>query len=101
MHAAVVARHALSSELAKSVGRGELAVFFQPIIGIGKRESTASRRWYGGSTRLRGLLAPDDFIPLAEESGTILTLGRWMLLEKACRQVAAWSATGRYRATAC
>jgi EAL domain-containing protein (putative c-di-GMP-specific phosphodiesterase class I) len=39
----------------------------------------------------RGLLPPDDFIPLAEQTGLILSLGDWVL-ETACRQIAAWTA---------
>jgi diguanylate cyclase (GGDEF)-like protein len=89
MHAAIVARHALSAELSKSLGRGELAVFYQPIVALatGALEGVeALVRWRHPT---RGLVLPDEFIPLAEENGTILALGRHVL-EEACRQVVAW-----------
>jgi diguanylate cyclase (GGDEF)-like protein len=93
MHAAIVARHALSAELSRSLGRGELAVFYQPIVALdtGKLEGVeALVRWIHPT---RGMVSPDEFIPLAEENGTILALGRWVL-EEACRQVVAWKGFG-------
>ena len=93
MHAAIVERHALSAELSKSLGRGELVVFYQPIVELatGALEGVeALVRWRHPT---RGLVSPDEFIPLAEENGTILALGRWVL-EEACRQVAAWKGFG-------
>jgi diguanylate cyclase (GGDEF)-like protein len=93
MHAAIVARHALSAELSKSLGRGELAVFYQPIVALdtGELEGVeALVRWIHPT---RGMVSPDEFIPLAEENGTILALGRWVL-EEACRQVVAWKGFG-------
>jgi diguanylate cyclase (GGDEF)-like protein len=93
MHAAIVARHALSAELSKSLGRGELAVFYQPIVAIatGALEGVeALVRWRHPT---RGLILPDDFIPLAEENGAILALGTYVL-EEACHQVVAWKHLG-------
>src|SRR5262249_10517095 len=93
MHAAIVERHALSAELSRSLGRGELAVFYQPIVALatGALEGVeALVRW---SHPTRGMVPPDEFIPLAEENGAILTLGRWVL-EEACRQVAEWTSLG-------
>jgi diguanylate cyclase (GGDEF)-like protein len=89
MHAAIIERHALSSELSRGVGRGELLVNYQPIVTLetGKIHGVeALVRWRHPT---RGIVGPDDFIPLAEESGTILALGRWMLTE-ACREVQSW-----------
>lgn len=93
MHAAIVARHALSAELSKSLGRGELVVYYQPIVALasGALEGVeALVRWRHPT---RGLVLPDEFIPLAEENGTILPLGRYVL-EEACRQVVKWKGIG-------
>ena len=87
VHAAIVARHALSSELGKAVGRGELRVLYQPIIALGTLSIVgveALVRWWHPT---RGLVGPDEFIGLAEESGSILALGR-VVLEESCREIA-------------
>jgi diguanylate cyclase (GGDEF)-like protein len=89
LHAAIIERHALSSELSRGVGRGELLVYYQPIVTLdtGRIHGVeALVRWRHPT---RGIVGPDEFIPLAEETGTILALGRWVLTE-ACREVASW-----------
>jgi diguanylate cyclase (GGDEF)-like protein len=89
MHAAIVARHALSTELSRGIADGEIDVFYQPII------SLATGAWYGAEALARwrhptrGVIMPDEFIPLAEESGAIVALGRAVLFES-CREAAAW-----------
>ena len=93
MHAAIVARHALSAELTKSLGRGEFAVFYQPILTLATGALTGVEALVRWRHPTRGLVTPDAFIPLAEENGTILALGRWVL-EESCRQVAAWRGFG-------
>ncbi len=93
IHAAIVARHQLSAELGRSLGQGELSVFYQPILALesGALEGVeALVRW---RHPVRGLVGPDEFIPLAEENGTIVALGRWVL-EQACRQAVAWQSFG-------
>ena len=100
MHAAIVARHELSAELSRSLGRGELG----RLLPADRRLATGARstgvealvRW---RHPVRGLLGPSEFIPLAEETGMILALGRWVL-DEACRQAAAWSAPTPSRAAA-
>ena len=90
MHAAIVARHALSAELSRSLGRGELVVYFQPIVGIRGQIITgfeALVRWHHPT---RGLINPAEFIPLAEENGLITALGGFVL-EEACRQASRWA----------
>ena len=57
------------------------------------RASSASRPSCGGTTRRSGRVEPDEFIPILERTGQIRAVGRWVLLE-ACRQMAAWHATG-------
>jgi diguanylate cyclase (GGDEF)-like protein len=89
MHAAIVERHALSAELSRSLGRGELVVYFQPIVALGTSRVTgfeALARWRHPT---RGLVSPAEFIPLAEETGVIRALGRYVL-EEACTQAARW-----------
>jgi diguanylate cyclase (GGDEF)-like protein len=90
MHAAIVERHALSAELSRSLGQGELAVFYQPIVSLPAARVTGMEALVRWQHPVRGLIGPNDFVHLAEETGMILQLGRWVLSE-ACRQAAAWS----------
>src|SRR4029077_10078464 len=79
-------------ELRDAVDNRELLVQYQPIVEIGTGLPTgfeALVRWQHPS---RGVLAPDDFIPIAEASGLIVPLGRWVL-NQACRDLAKWTRT--------
>ncbi len=88
MHTAIVARHELSAELARGIARNELVVYHQPIVDLATGRATgleALVRWQHPS---RGLVQPDDFIGLSEETGSILALGRYVM-ERAEREVGA------------
>jgi diguanylate cyclase (GGDEF)-like protein len=91
MHAALVARHSLSAELSRSLGRGELAVYFQPIVRLADRKLAGVEALVRWRHPTRGLILPGEFIALAEETGLILALGRWVLAE-ACMRFGAWQA---------
>lgn len=90
-----VNRARLESALQRAVERGELLLYYQPKVRLrtGLLDSAeALMRW--GSAKL-GLISPSLFIPLAEETGEIVNLGRWAIAET-CRQAALWDAvTGR------
>ncbi len=86
-----VHEHALRErELRQAVAEGQFVLHYQPQVDQGGtlRGAEALIRWQHPS---RGLVPPDDFIGLAEETGLILPLGRWAL-ETACRQLALWAA---------
>jgi len=83
----------LEVDLAGAVGGGQLVLHYQPTVRLcdgGPAAVEALVRWQ--HPRL-GLLAPDRFIAVAEQSGHIAALGSWVLAE-ACRQLAAWHAEG-------
>ena len=90
---AALRRFALASRLAGAISRGELTLHYQPKVAL----STGEIAGFEGLVRWNepelGLLAPGEFIPIAEESGLIAPLSDWVVRE-ACRQIAAWREAG-------
>ncbi|GLC27943.1 EAL domain-containing protein [Roseisolibacter agri] len=91
MHAEAVARLALEADLRAALEREELAISYQPIVTL--QDATvigveALVRWEHPT---RGSMKPADFVPVAEETGLITSIGAWVMQE-ACRRVAGWNA---------
>ena len=85
------ARLALTAELRKAIGAGELTLVYQPVVALQDGRSTgveALARWPHPT---RGLVPPADFIPVAERSGLIKPLADWVL-DRAIARSLAWSA---------
>jgi diguanylate cyclase (GGDEF)-like protein/PAS domain S-box-containing protein len=88
MHADVVRRLEIVSDLQRAIGNGELTLQYQPIVELGTSRVTGAEalvRWRRGDQAV----APREFLGAAEESGLIVPLGEWVLRE-ACAQGAAW-----------
>jgi diguanylate cyclase (GGDEF)-like protein/PAS domain S-box-containing protein len=81
-------KRALQHDLLSAIARNELELYYQPQALIGGEITgfEALVRWHHPS---RGMISPGTFIPLAEQSGLILSLGEWILRE-ACREAASW-----------
>jgi diguanylate cyclase (GGDEF)-like protein/PAS domain S-box-containing protein len=86
MHRFVMARLQLETDLRRAVERGQLRVHYQPFVDLASQEVTgfeALVRWHHPR---RGLLPPDEFLSVAEETGLIVPIGRFVLME-GCRQI--------------
>ena len=90
MHVATEERLQLKSDLAQAVRAGDqFELFYQPLVALDAGSVVgleALLRWNHPS---RGRLEPEEFLPLAEETGAIVPIGRWVL-EESCRQGRAW-----------
>jgi diguanylate cyclase (GGDEF)-like protein len=88
-HVAVLKRFELSTDLRRAIEHGEFVLHYQPIVTL--REGTitgveALIRWIRQDGRM---VSPADFIPVAEQTGLIVPIDRWVMKE-ACRQARAW-----------
>ncbi len=89
MHAEVMARHQLRLDLEHALTEDQLHVVYQPIVSLESGEVTGAEALVRWNHPTRGPIGPDEFIPLAEETGLIVPLGRFVLNE-ACAQMMAW-----------
>lgn len=89
MDAMVRARRALETDLETALPRQEFELDFQPIMNIAYGEIVGAEALMRWRSPVRGLVPPDEFIPVAEEIGLIVPLGEWAL-RKACTVAAGW-----------
>jgi EAL domain-containing protein (putative c-di-GMP-specific phosphodiesterase class I) len=89
MRARAVTRLQVENELRRALDREELQLYYQPIHGLGDDRISGCEALVRWEHPERGLVGPDQFIPVAEESGLIIPLGAWVL-QRACRQLARW-----------
>jgi diguanylate cyclase (GGDEF)-like protein len=82
-------RMSLEADLRKAVERGEFSLHFQPRLSLKDMQVEAVEALLRWTHPLRGLVPPDEFIPVAEQSGLIIEIGDWVLRE-ACAQAARW-----------
>lgn len=89
MDARMQARRALELDLRKALALGEFEVFYQPLVNLATNKVSCFEALLRWRHPQRGMVMPDDFIPLAEEIGLIGSLGAWVL-KKACTEAAGW-----------
>lgn len=90
MNHALLKRMEIESHLRHALDSAELQVVYQPIVDTASRDIVgveALLRWHSEAL---GEIEPDQFIPIAEQTGIIVPIGKWVM-ETACRQVAEWN----------
>ncbi len=93
MNEKVVERQSLEEGLRRALERGEFLLHYQPKVNLNTGEITSVEALIRWQRPDRGLVPPGQFVPVAEDSGLILPIGRWVLRE-ACRQARAWQDAG-------
>jgi diguanylate cyclase (GGDEF)-like protein/PAS domain S-box-containing protein len=89
MRARALLRLEVEQDLRRGIERQELALYYQPVVALGSGEITGLEALVRWEHPERGKLDPGEFIAVAEESGLIEPIGRWVQ-ETACRQILAW-----------
>ncbi|WP_136414592.1 EAL domain-containing protein [Herbaspirillum sp. ST 5-3] len=93
MNALAVERHAIEADLRRAIAADELLVYYQPKVDLVSGTVTGAEalvRWIHPE---KGMMLPESFIPVAEESGLIVALGK-IVLRQACLQAKAWCDQG-------
>lgn len=93
MHARAEKRLQLTTDLRLALERAEFMMRYQPIVSVGTSELAGCEALLRWNHPVEGVIAPGDFMPLAEQTGLAVPIGRFVL-RSACRQLAQWRAGG-------
>jgi diguanylate cyclase (GGDEF)-like protein/PAS domain S-box-containing protein len=93
MNARAVERQSTEESLRRALDRGEFELHYQPKVDLNSGKITGAEALIRWQHPTRGLLSPAQFIPVAEDSGLIVPIGKWCLRE-ACQQARKWAEMG-------
>lgn len=93
MHARLAERQSFEADLRCALGRNEFLLHYQPKYNLQTGQITGMEALLRWKHAKRGMVSPAEFVPIAEECGLIIPIGRWVLLE-ACKQCRAWRDAG-------
>ncbi|SMC39173.1 response regulator receiver modulated diguanylate cyclase/phosphodiesterase [Desulfocicer vacuolatum DSM 3385] len=100
MHEQALERIKVENELRFALERNEFCLYFQPIISIEKNQLSGFEALIRWCHPKYGVISPEKFIPIAEETGLIVPIGTWVL-EKACQQLSQWHGMGEAEKSLC
>ena len=86
-------RRQLEKDLRQALHKEEFVLFYQPVVDLHARRLVGAEALIRWRHPERGLVSPDAFIPLAEQTGIIDEIGLWVF-DSVCRQISAWRAAG-------
>ena len=89
MHDDAIDRLELETSMRKALGNGEIFVEYQPLIDLNSNKMVGAEALARWQHPMRGLVSPGVFIPIAEDTGLIISIGYW-ILEQACLQAKSW-----------
>jgi diguanylate cyclase (GGDEF)-like protein len=89
MHEQALARLQLEADLREAIQHQEFELYYQPIISLKTGRIAGFESLVRWQSSKRGFTSPGEFIPIAEETGLIIPLGKW-ILQEACRQMCLW-----------
>lgn len=90
MHEALMERVELEADLRRGIENKEFTLHYQPIIDLKSKQMTGMEALVRWNHPTRGLIPPNKFIPIAEETNQIVELGKW-ILDEACHQAKIWN----------
>jgi diguanylate cyclase (GGDEF)-like protein/PAS domain S-box-containing protein len=89
MHSKAVALLQIETDLRRAIDREELQLHYQPIVSLRTRQITGFEALIRWQHPQRGMIPPVEFVPVAEETGLITSMG-WWVLQESCRQMQQW-----------